>query len=379
MTTLAYIYGEEFTERRNAILDHATACGARLFSFQTGYIGMTLQDAFSIARPDVCIVESDYISAHRLTPADFPMPVVVCDLFPHHAKAGFTGIIHDRENAVRTAIDALLELNLPNYAFVGYHRPSEWSLMRENIFLRTMKERTGRPAFSLPIPKRHSLTAYMRALERWLSELPTPCGILAVNDEIGEYVLTVAERLGIPVPGSLAVVGIDNDSFRCENTTPPLASVPPDFARSGRLAVDLALRIVAQPNTPPQPIEYGSGGLVRRSSLRAFHSHDGAAARALDYIRTHATDPGLDTTAVARVMDLPVRTAQLRFSRHTGHSIFDEIEERRFHAVCDLLRKPEVKIGELHSSCGYGCARALRNAFIKRTGLSPSAWRKRHV
>lgn len=378
MTTIAYIYGEEFTERRNAVLARATECGARLFSFQTGYIGMTPKDAFSVARPDVCIVEADYVNAHHLTPADFPVPVVVCDLSPHHVKIGFTGIRHNRESAARTAIGALLNLDLPNYAFVGYHRAYEWSQMRERVF-REMTQETGKTAFAFPTPKRHSLAAYVCALEKWIAQLPTPCGIFAVNDEIGEYVLTGAERLGIPVPESLAVVGIDNDVFRCENTIPPLASVPPDFARSGRLAVDLALRMIAQPDTQHHPVEYDSGELVRRSSLRTFRTHDVASARALDYIRAHATDPELGTSAVARIMDLPIRTAQFRFRRHTGHSIFDEIEERRFLEVCALLRRPEEKIGELHLKCGYGCSRALRNAFLKRTGETPSAWRRNHI
>ena len=378
MTTIAYIYGEEFTERRNAILARATECGARLFSFQTGYIGMTPRDAFSVARPDACIVEADYVNAHRLTPADFPVPVVVCDLSPHHARLGFTGIRHDRESAARTAIGALLDLDLPSYAFAGYHRAYEWSQMRERVF-REMMQETGKSAFTFPTPKRHSLTAYVCALEKWIAQLPTPCGIFAVNDEIGEYVLTSAERLGINVPESLAVVGIDNDIFRCENTIPPLASVPPDFARSGRLAVDLALAMIQRPGSRPHPVEYEAGELVRRSSLKTFRTHDDAAARALDYIRAHATDPRLDTPAVARIMDLPVRTAQLRFSRHTGHTIFDEIEERRFHTICALLRDHKEKIGELHLKCGYGCSRALRNAFFKRTGKTPSDWRKDHT
>ena len=378
MISIAYLYGEEFTERRNAILAHATECGVRMFSFQTGYIGMTPKDAFSVARPNVCIVEADYVNAHRLTPADFPVPVVVCDLSPHHAKIGFTGIRHNRDSAARTAIDALLKLNLPNYAFAGYHRPYEWSLKRERVFKETMRK-ARKTAFTLPLPKRHNLTDYMCALEKWIARLPTPCGIFAANDEIGEYVLTNAERLGIHVPESLAVVGIDNDVFRCENTIPPLASVPPDFARSGRLAVDLALAMIAQPDGRHQPVDYDSGELVRRSSLRTFRTHDGASARALDYIHAHATDPELDTPAIARIMGLPIRTAQLRFSRHTGHSIFDEIEERRFLAVCALLRKPTEKIGELHLKCGYGCSRALRNAFLKRTGMTPSAWRTDHA
>lgn len=378
MTTIAYLYGEEFTERRNAILSHATKCGVRLFSFQTGYIGMTLKDALSIARPDICIAEADYINDHHLTPNDFPVPVVVCDLTHSHLKAGFTGIRHNRNSAARKAIDALLNLGFENYAFAGYHRPYEWSEMRKNVFAEYLKDKK-KNTFLLAPTRRQNLSTYMRTLEKWLAQLPMPCGLFAVNDEIGEYALTCAERLGIQVPESLAVVSIDNDTFRCENTIPPLASVQPDFAQSGRLAIDLALEMLAHPSKPAKPIEYGAAELVRRASLKPFRTHDGTAARALDYIRAHATEPKLDTAVIARVMDLPLRTAQIRFNRYAGHSIFEEIEERRFAAACALLRKRNIKIGEIHLECGYGCARALRNVFLRRTGKTPTAWRANHT
>ena len=33
---------------------------------------------------------------------------------------------------------------------------------------------------------------------------------------------------------------------------------------------------------------------------------------------------------------------------------------------------------ELMRACGYGCSRALRNVFLKRTGTTPSEWRAQH-
>ena len=191
MTTIAYLYGEEFTERRNAILSHATKCGVRLFSFQTGYIGLSLKDALALARPDICIVEADYIDNHHLTPRDFPVPAIVCDLTPKHFQAGFTGIRHNRDSAASKAIDALLKLGFENYAFVGYHRPYEWSETRKNVFLETLKAKR-KNSFILAPSRRQNLIVYMHALEKWLKQLPKPCGLFAVNDEIGEFVLTCA-------------------------------------------------------------------------------------------------------------------------------------------------------------------------------------------
>lgn len=377
MINLAYLYGPVFGERINGIFERATELNVRVFGFQTDYLKASIEDALTLSQPDACIIESDFISDHRLEPKDIPVPVVVCDLKEDQRRLGFTGILHDRESVAKKALAALEELNLPNYAFVGYHRPEEWSHIRENVFRETMAKK-GLSARVLSFARRKRLPDYFHALEKWLSALPLPCGIFAVNDEIGEYVLTAASRLGILVPDSLAVIGVDNDSDRCNNTIPQLASIPPDSRHSGRIAVDFALKMIGNPSVMPNPVSYGASALIARGSLRRFPRHDSAAAKALDFIRTHASDRKLDINSVAKAIGLPLSTARLRFRKYTGHSIFEEIENQRFLLACSSLRNRKLKIGNIHETCGYGCSRALRNVFLKRTGTTPSEWRAQH-
>lgn len=377
MTTIAYLYGPEYGARRNGIFERATELGVKVCSFQADYLKVDIHNALALAHPDVCIVESDYVFANKLTRKDFPVPVVVCDLEKPQSDAGFTGIAYDREVVSRKATEALFNLQLSNYGFAGYHRPNEWSSRRESYFRQAVK-REGLSAQVFSPRRRLRLSDYMRQLEQWLVDLPKPCGIFAVNDEIGDYILTAANRLGITVPDELAVVGIDNDVDRCENTRPPLASVPQDGGRSGRLAVDFALKLLQNPSVRHPPITYGAGVLVARGSLRRFRQYDSAVTKAVDFIRTHATDPELDISAVARAIGLPLSTARIRFEKFTGHSIFEEIENQRFQIACSLLRERKRKICNLHEACGYGCARTLRNVFLKHTGETPSKWRSQH-
>lgn len=377
MISIAYIYGTEFTERRHGIFERATELGVRIFNVHSEYLDVNFMDTLEITRPDICIVESDYIGAHNLTPDDFEVPVVVCDLEKSQSDVGFTGIQYDRTTAAHKAMNALFSLDLPNYAFAGYHRPCEWSVRRESVF-REMMESRGMTPLTYSFRRRKRLTEYFHGLQSWLLNLPRPCGIFAVNDEVGDYVTTLAGWMGISVPDSLAVVGIDNDVDRCENTHPPLASVPPDSVRSGRLAVDFALQLLTNPAKKPSPVSYGAGAVVARGSLRRFRQHDSAAARAMEFIRVHATDRKMGLNAVADAIGLPVCTARMRFKKYAGHSIFEEIENQRFLHACSLLRKRNNKIMHIHESCGYGCEKALRNVFVKRTGLTPSEWRARH-
>lgn len=379
MISITYIYDTECEARRQGIFARATELDARVLSFQPGLLNMGVRDIIKMTKPDACIVESEHIDANRLLPEDFDTPVVVCDIPQSQIEAGFTGIKYDREIAARRAMDALFELRLEHYAFAGYHRPSEWSSLRENVFTDMVTAR-GMTPLTFTFSRRKKLPEYMTLLENWLLSLPRPCGIFAVNDEIGDYVLTCADKLGIQVPESLAVIGVDNDISRCENTSPPLASIQQDYTRSGRLAVDLVMTMLGgDPSVLPQPVSYGAGVAVLRGSLKRFRQHDSAAAKALDYIRMHAADRGIGLNSVARVMKMPLSTARLRFQRHTGHSIFEEIEDQRFLLACSLLQNRDEKISNIHEACGYGCARALRNVFVKRTGFTPSEWRAHHT
>ena len=50
-----------------------------------------------------------------------------------------------------------------------------------------------------------------KALAEWLKNPPRPCGIFAANDYVGEEIINICNRLEIPVPQDIAVVGVDND------------------------------------------------------------------------------------------------------------------------------------------------------------------------
>ena len=79
--------------------------------------------------------------------------------------------------------------------------------------------------------------------------------------------------------------------------------------------------------------------------------------------------------SVAAEMKTGRRSAEIRFRRQAGHSIQDEIDDVRFRVACELLRRRAEPLKTLHLRCGYNSARALRNLFLKKCGLTPTAWR----
>ena len=101
-----------------------------------------------------------------------------------------------------------------------------------------------------------------------LAELPRPCGVLAANDAVARHIVNAAILAEIVLSDDLQVVGINNDVFLCENTTPTLTSVQPDFERSGYLAMETLRRAIEHPRLRPRTLGYGPLATIRRGSTR---------------------------------------------------------------------------------------------------------------
>jgi AraC family transcriptional regulator len=64
------------------------------------------------------------------------------------------------------------------------------------------------------------------------------------------------------------------------------------------------------------------------------------------------------------------------FRRATGVTPHDWLTGERINHALNLLRDPHLPIGEIAASAGYGTASAFSAAFRRRTGLTPSAYRR---
>ena len=82
-----------------------------------------------------------------------------------------------------------------------------------------------------------------------LSGPDRPTAVLAVSDVVAAGVMKAARRLGLSVPGQLAVTGFD-DSAICTLLEPELTSVHIDVRRMGETAVNLLCQGLEGGDTP---------------------------------------------------------------------------------------------------------------------------------
>lgn len=294
-------------------------------------------------------------------PEGLPHGVVLCD----DAEVG------------RTAARLLLGKGLRSFGFVGSKRAPQWSVDRGAAFCAAVEAAGSAVSSFVPGPESDREWAREeRALSAWLAGLPKPVGVFAAFDQRAKHVLDACRAAGIPVPEQVQVVGVDNEEYICEQTSPSLSSVLPDFERGGYMAAETLAGLLAGEEPPAAPLRYGVKGVVERLSTQDARGAGRAVARALDFIRLHATS-GISVLDVVRAVGGSQCLLERKFREVRGHTIVQEIQNGRLEKACDLLRRTTTPIPQIGALCGFESGAYLETLFKKRYGCTMRQWRKR--
>jgi transcriptional regulator GlxA family with amidase domain len=80
---------------------------------------------------------------------------------------------------------------------------------------------------------------------------------------------------------------------------------------------------------------------------------------------------------VVRHSGLPERSFKRRFSKATGHSPIEYMQNLRVEAAKQQLESGDKAVDEISYSVGYEDAAFFRRLFKRTTGLTPGAYRKK--
>lgn len=361
-------------ERLSGIYRYAAKAGWQVGVAEYGRNFQSVSEALGFWKPDGVIVEGGYTELPGFRKSDFRRyPTVFCDANPARMRGGYSGVVHDSAQTALLAAKELLGLRCGAYAYVGNFQPRDWSERRQEVFANAVSQ-TGCRFLSFGSGESGDFAAFRARLRGWLSRLPRPCGLLAANDATADIVLRELRMLRIKVPEEVAVMGIDNDSLICENTTPTLTSVAPDFEKSGYLAAEMLDALMGGRENRHRLTTFGATQVIHRGSTRMFKRLDDAIKNALEFIRHRAGD-SIKPRDVVRVIGGSRRQAEYRFREFTGKSIGEELLSVRIEMAKKLLSDPRVPIGIVAQSCGYGNDASFRRAFKSTTGMSLGEFR----
>ena len=307
-------------------------------------------------------------------------PVVFIGHNPDTLPKSCLLVSNDQRETARAAARELLATDYESFAFVHNADCKKWSELREHGFAEALAINGKSCAVFRPSDASGGSVGWMKELRCFLTTLEKPCAVFAANDKTAEGVISAAALEGFNSPGDIAVVGVDNYAPICEHSTPRLTSIEPDFRRGGRLAAAMLLGLsMSKGKWRGRRLQsFGPLRVVRRDSTRVLAVSDKAVSDALDLIRREACN-GLQAVRVAALFPCSRRQADNRFRRATGRSILEEIHAVQLERAKELLRNSSIQLKAISDFCGFTNPNSLRKFFLKATGMTMSAWRRRHL
>ena len=209
---------------------------------------------------------------------------------------------------------------------------------------------------------------------RWLRGIGKPAAVFAVNDATASLLARDCARIGIRIPGEVAMLGVDNDSYYVHAGGTPLSSVELDGMRIGELAVEWILgpdRMPRQPTTRLVP----PVGVVARASTDTLHADDPRLARALLAIRERLAT-GTTLCEIAVRAGLSLRTFHRLMEKHLGLGPAEFQARLRIEMATRLLCQTGLPLEQIAERCGFENPVRLWRTFKRLTGRTPGSFRK---
>jgi LacI family transcriptional regulator len=319
----------------------------------------------------------DTATADRL--AALGVPVV--DVAGAYARPGFTAVTNDDRLTGERAARHLLDCGFRRFAFLGVSG-TRWSAERRAGFVAALKERgieAPAPSFERPLSSWESGIGAGEAnvrddLADFLLSLAPPVAVFACNDTAGLRATELARRLGLAVPESLAILGVDNEDILCELSSPSLSSIQLDCEAIGFRAAETLDAMLGSAGASSGSATLPPKEVFERESTRVFASEDALVAGAVTFIRTHAHE-GIDVTDVLAVASASRRCLEKRFRSAMGHSLHDEIVAAKLRRAKRLLRETGYTLDRVAEESGFGALQRFHAAFKETEGQTPGEWR----
>ena len=308
-------------------------------------------------------------------------PTVFIDRDPATIPRNSFNVLHDSISAGEVAARELMLTNFRHFAFVPYHEQRFWSEERRIGFTKSLALNGLDCSVFVPPKSTPDSPFYLRKLRHFLAELPKPCAIFAANDRIAKSLLGESDALGLKCPDDIAILGADDCEPICEHTTPRLSSVRPDFQRGGELAALMLSAIILHGKRyrGSHTRRYGTIGITHRSSTQIVTEPiDDETRAALELIQREACN-GLTAERVLSCYTCSRGPAVRKFRRATGHSILTEIHAVRLERAKVMLGNHNQQLCSISDFCGFASAHTFRQFFLRKTGMTMSAWRRRQA
>ena len=298
------------------------------------------------------------------------------------AKSGIppkwaTFVNRNQENVGATAAEYFLSRGYRNFAFVGTPliKAAEWCERRLDGFRsRLKKEGLDSTAFNASTREVSSdFDMESTELTEWLKSLPPQTALYAAWDRRALQVMGLCLDAGISVPGSISILGTDNDEVLCESFSPSLSSISLDGRNAGILCAQLLDAHMQKRKVEPL-VDLAFPRVVTRQSTDEMQVPDRFVAKALTIVRRDLSERHT-ISKLAMAVGVSKRTLEMKANLVLGTTLKAEIEKIRLNEAVRMISNSGLSIQSVAEKCGFCCASHLNTRFKAVFGHNPSVFR----
>lgn len=287
-------------------------------------------------------------------------------------------IATDNAALIQAAYAHLKDKGLQRFAFYGlpdqpYNR---WAREREKAF----RKLAGGDGYPHEVYRGHITTPEnwqrtMDQLSEWLQTLHHPVGIIAATDARARHVLQLCDHLGIMVPDSICLIGIDDEELTQYLSRISLTSVRQGCPQIGfQAAKKLHSLLSGNDHSDDPPMLIAPNGVVERQSTDFKALQDPYVIKATHFIRRCACN-GIKVSQVVDHVGISRSNLESRFVTEYGHSMHTELHLTKFNRAKNLLSTTNIPIAEIAGACGYPSIQYLYTVFKRNLDVTPKEFR----
>jgi LacI family transcriptional regulator len=201
-------------------------------------------------------------------------------------------------------------------------------------------------------------------LEKWLLKMQPPFAVMAAHDPRAAMVIRACERVGLDVPGDVAVIGANDDTVTCETCHPRLTSIDRNGFEVGWCAA-LTLDQMMRGRPVAGEVVIQPGDVRERESTQSLAVERPELASALRYVgRNHSEPIGVDQ--IAEACGKSRRWLEDAFRCELNCSPSEFLQRHRVAAAVARLESDEhLTLSQIAHHCGFSGSRQL-NAALRR-------------
>jgi transcriptional regulator GlxA family with amidase domain len=147
---------------------------------------------------------------------------------------------------------------------------------------------------------------------------------------------------------------------------------------------DLAIHIISRYSSPGEALRiakvyllkwHGEGQLPYVALVRRNPHADSVVRSCEQWLGEHYRETGA-IKQIVELASIPERTLKRRFKAATGNSLIEYLQNLRIEAAKQLLESGQLPVDEISVEVSYEDPSFFRRLFKRRTGLTPSQYRR---